>query len=87
MARVQKGDFKLPLQDRQGDAEITAQYDAQGRDKGGKDEQMADVDTTHRQNSGVNPGILFHTHGIREDFRLVHVRMAMAEIYKPSQDV
>ncbi len=46
MARVQKGDFKLPLQDRQGDAEITAQYDAQGRDKGGKDEQMADVDTT-----------------------------------------
>ena len=46
MARLQKGDFKPPLQDRQGDAEITAQYDAQGRDKGGKDEQMADVDTT-----------------------------------------
>ncbi len=47
VARAKEGDFKLPLQDRRRDAEIPAQYDAQKRVKGGKDEQMADVDTTH----------------------------------------
>ena len=42
----QKGDCKPPVQDRRRAAKVHTRHAAQGRDKDGKDEQMADVDTT-----------------------------------------
>ena len=46
VTRAKEGGFELPLQDRRRDAEIHARHGAQGRGKGGKDEQMADADAT-----------------------------------------